>query len=206
MQNSVCRAILTQMSEISSALSAFSKKLSRFTKATPDGKPDTPPRADVLAQRKILEHDQAFAAEVVRTYTKYRFPYKTLGQDSVEAAAIAADEDALLAAYKLFCAVREANAQYGTEQTRIKDDVIATPLAHKSAYTQGDDFVYLQCWLRYEQGVEDVVPQFAQTNAGQTQTGAYTLQFVPAAAYHAGYKKKEIAAVIQQEFYPTTAV
>ena len=77
----------------------------------------------------------------------------------------------------------------------------ATPLASKTAYTQGDEFVYLQCWLMYEQKVADVVPQFVPS-AGAHQNGSYTLQFVPAAAYHAGYRKKEIAAVIQQEFYP----
>ena len=185
------------MSEISSALSAFSKKLSRFTKATPGGRPEMPPRPEELAQRRIMERDEAFSEEVVRTYTKFRFPYKTLGEDSIEAAAIKADEDALLAAYNLYKAVVAANEQFGTEQTRIRDDVIATPLANKAAYTEGDDFVYLQCWLMYEQKATDVVPRFVQN-----QNGSYTLQFVPAAAYHAGYRKKEIVAVIQSEFYP----
>lgn len=187
----------TSMSEISSALSAFSKKLSRFTKASPNGTPKQQPRADELTQRRIMEQDEAFSAAVIKTYTKYRFPYKTLGENSIEAAAIKADEDSLLAAYNLYKAIIAANEQFGTEQTRIKDDVIATPLANKTAYTQGDDFVYLQCWLQYEQNVADVVPQFAQH-----KNGSYTLQFVPAAEHHADYKKKEIAAVIQAEFYP----
>ena len=190
------------MSEITSALSAFSKKLSRFTKANPSGSPQMPPRSDELTQRRIMENDEAFSAEVVRTYTKYRFPYKTLGENSIEAAAIKNDEDALLAAYNLYKAILAANEQFGTEQTRIKDDVIATPLANKSAYTEGDEFVYLQCWLMYEQKVADVVPQLVRSNSSQHQNNSYTLQFVPVAAYHAGYKKKEIAAVIQQEFYP----
>ncbi len=190
------------MSEISSALSAFSKKFSRFTKANPFGEPVSKPRPDDLTQRRIMEKDEAFSAEVIRTYTKYRFPYKTLGEDSLEAASIKNDEDALLAAYNLYKAVLAANEQFGTEQTRIRDDVIATPLARKDAYTQGDDFVYLQCWLRYEQKVEDVVPVLAQPLSQRQEKDTYTLQFVPAESYHGDYKKKEIVAVIQSEFYP----
>lgn len=193
------------MSELATALSAFSKKLSRFTKADSDAEPVSEPRGDELTQRRIMERNEAFEAAVIKNYTKYRFPFKTLGENSIEAAAIKADEDALLAAYRLFCAVRDANAQFGTEQTRIKDNVITSPLVHKPAYTQGDDFVYLQCWLRYEQKVTDVVPQFLQMPAPQNQGSQYVLQFVPAADYHAGYKKKEIAAVIQETFYPANA-
>lgn len=183
------------MSEIASAFSAFGKKLSRFVQSD-ESAPDLPPRADELTQRKIMEADEAFSAAVVKTYAKYRFPYQELGEHSQEARSIARDEDALLAAYRLFCAVREANDQFGTDQTHIKDDVIASPLANKTAYTQGGDFVYLQCWLRYEQGVTDVVPQFAQDKAG-----AYLLQFVPPTAFRADYKTKEITAVIQDAFY-----
>lgn len=184
------------MSEIASAFSAFGKKLSRFVQSDA-AVPDPAPRADELTRRRIMEADEAFSAAVVKTYAKYRFPYKVLGEHSHEARAIVRDEDALLSAYRLFCAVRDANEQFGTEQTRIKDDVIASPLAGKTAYTQGNDFVYLQCWLRYEQGVTDVVPQFAQN-----KEGLYTLQFVPPAAFRANYKAKEIAAVIQGAFYP----
>lgn len=184
------------MSEIASAFSAFGKKLSRFMQSDAAA-PEPSPRADGTAQRKIMEADEAFAAAVAKTYAKYRLPHKVLGEHSHEARAIARDEDALLAAYRLFRAVQDANEQFGTEQTRIKDDVIASPLAGKNAYTQGSDFVYLQCWLRYEQGVADVVPQIAQD-----KTGAYILQFVPAAAHRADYKSKEIAAVIQETFYP----
>lgn len=183
------------MSEIASAFSAFGKKLSRFVQSD-ETAPDLPPRTDELTQRRILEADDAFSAAVVKTYAKYRFPYQVLGEHSHEARSIARDEDALLAAYRLFCAVREANEQFGTDQTRIKDDVIASPLAGKTAYTQGGDFIYLQCWLRYEQGVTDVVPQFAQG-----KEGLYTLQFVPSAAFRADYKTKEITAVIQDAFY-----
>lgn len=183
------------MSEIASAFSAFGKKLSRFVQSD-ETAPNLPPRTDELTQRRILEADAAFSAAVVKTYAKYRFPYQVFGEHSHEARSIARDEDALLAAYRLFCAVREANDQFGTDQTRIKDDVIASPLAGKPAYTQGGDFVYLQCWLRYEQGVTDVVPQFAQG-----KEGLYTLQFVPSAAFRADYKTKEITAVIQDAFY-----
>lgn len=183
------------MSEIASAFSAFGKKLSRFVQSDAAA-PEPPPRADELTQRRILEADEAFSAAVVKTYAKYRFPYQVLGEHSHEARSIARDEDALLAAYRLFCAVRDANEQFGTDQTRIKDDVIASPLAGKPAYTQGGDFVYLQCWLRYEQGVTDVVPQLAQG-----KEGLYTLQFIPSAAFRVDYKTKEITAVIQDAFY-----
>ena len=185
------------MSEISSALSAFSKKFSRFTRANPSASPNLPPGAEEDIQRRIMERDEAFSAEVIRTYTKYRFPYKTLGENSVEAAAIKNDEDALMAAYNLFKAVLAANEEFGTEQTRIRDDVIASPLVHKTAYTQGDDFVFLQCWLMYEQKIGDYVPLFAQN-----KDGSYILHFEAASSYHADYKKKEILAVIQEEFYP----
>ena len=183
------------MSEIDSAFSAFGKKLSRFVQSDA-ATPEPTPRTGGLTQRKIMEADEAFSAAVAKIYAKYRFPYQVLGEHSHEARSIARDEDALVAAYRLFCAVRDANAQFGTDQTRIKDDVIASPLAGKTAYTQGGDFVYLQCWLRYEQGVTDVVPQLAQG-----KEGLYTLQFVPSAAFRADYKTKEIAAVIQETFY-----
>ena len=184
------------MSEIAAAFSAFSKKLSRFVKSE-SPTPGPRVRADELTQRRIMEADEAFSAAVIRTYTKYRFPFKTLGEQSVEALAISRDEDALLAAYRLFRAVQDANEQYGTDQTRIRDDMIASPLANKTAYTQGDDFVYLQCWLRYEQDVTDIVPRFVPN-----RDGSYTLQFVPEAEYHADFRKKEMAAVIQEAFYP----
>ena len=190
------------MSEISSAFSAFGKRLSRFTKANPGETPVRQARPDDITQRRIMERDEAFSEEVIRTYAKYRFPYKTLGEDSIEAATIKSDEDALLAAYNLYKAVLAANEQFASEQSRIKDDVIVSSLARKSAYTQGDSFVYLQCWLRYEQKVEDFVPHFFRVSARQQQDEIYTLQFVPAASYHTDYRKKEIIAIIQSEFYP----
>ncbi len=179
------------------AVSAFSKKLSRFTEANQNAEPARPMRADEIRQKKVDYYEEEFKLSVAGNYRKYRFPYKTLGSSSSIADAILKDEERLLSAYNLFKAVKEANAQFAKYETFIVDNVIATPLNVMDQYTTGDEFIYLQCWLYFEKKIRDFIP-FMNVNTD----GTYRLQFASASDYRWNHTDKEIFAVIHQNFYP----
>lgn len=179
------------------AVSAFSKKLSRFTEANQNAEPARPMRADEIRQKKVDYYEEEFKLSVAGNYRKYRFPYKTLGSSSSIADAILKDEERLLSAYNLFKAVKEANAQFAKYETFIVDNVIATPLNVMDQYTTGDEFIYLQCWLYFEKKIRDFIP-FMNVNPD----GTYRLQFASASDYRWNHTDKEIFAVIHQNFYP----
>ena len=179
------------------AVSAFSKKLSRFTEANQNAEPARPMRADEIRQKKVDYYEEEFKLSVAGNYRKYRFPYKTLGPSSSIADAILKDEERLLSAYNLFKAVKEANAQFAKYETFIVDNVIATPLNVMDQYTTGDEFIYLQCWLYFEKKIRDFIP-FMNVNPD----GTYRLQFASASDYRWNHTDKEIFAVIHQNFYP----
>ena len=183
------------------AVSAFSRKLERFTSANPSAEPAHAMTADEIRQKKIDYYEQDFKLSVVNEYKKFRFPYKTLGAHAPAADAIANDQQQLLAAYNIHKAVVEADTQFRTTDTFAKENLIASPLVQMEQYTMGDSFVYLQCWLFYEQQAKAYVPYFAVQ-----QDGSYQLRFAPLRNFKLGYKEKEVAAVIKTAFYPSETV
>ncbi len=180
------------------AVSAFSKKLSRFTAANPNGEPSTPMRPDEIRQKKVDISEEAFRLSVAENYRKYRFPYKTLGENSETADALNTDEQRLLAAYNLFKAILAANEAFSKYETFIRDNVIATPLVDMEQYTTGDEFIYLQSWLYFEQKAKDYIPYLSIK-----PDGSYILKFIPTADYRWNYRAKEVFAIIHSVFYPT---
>lgn len=180
------------------AVRNFSTKFNRFDYASPNGKPSPKIRDEEIAQRKVDDYDQSYKIAISAAYRKYRFPYKTMGQNSSAADELVKDQERLLSAYKLHKAILEANAEFGRYETRIIDNVIVTPLTLKDQYTTGDDFVYLQCWLYYEKHARDFIPYMDVESDGVT----YKLKFANVNKYSWAYKDKELFAVIQQVFYP----
>lgn len=180
------------------AVTAFSRKLERFTSANPSAEPAHTMTADEIRQKKIDYYEQDFKLSVVSEYKKFRFPYKTLGAHAPAADALVNEQQQLLAAYNIHKALAEADAQFRTAETFLQEHVIASPLAQMEQYTMGDSFVYLQCWLFYEQQAKAYVPYFAVQ-----QDGSYRLQFAPLRNFKLGYKEKEVAAVIKACFYPS---
>ncbi len=179
------------------SVSAFSKKMERFMAANPEGKPSHTLSADEIRQKKIDYHEQDYRASVAEAYKKYKFPYKTLGE-TPEADAINGEEQHLLAAYNLFKAVQEANRQFSVQGTYIRDNVVSCALCDMEQYTLGDNFIYLQCWLYFEQKAKDFFP-FMSVNPD----ASYTLKFAPLKDYRFNYKDKEVFAIIKQCYYPT---
>ncbi|MCH5290745.1 MAG: hypothetical protein J1D88_03165 [Treponema sp.] len=177
--------------------SAFADKLHRFTQANPAGEPAHTYTEDEILQIKVNDADEAFKLTVLDTYKKYRYPYKTLGEKSSDAAAIDSDKRELLAAYNLYKTIQDANVSLGTQYTFIKNDSVVCSLTEKDLYTYGDNFVYLCCWLRYENHVTDFFPTIARD-----QSGDYRLRFVPAKQFRLDSKSKEIDAIIRLCFYP----
>ncbi len=180
------------------AVSAFSEKLSRFSNASPNGRPNTPIRDDEMRQKKVDYHEEEYKLAVVGKYKNYNFPYKSLGSNSNAADELVKDEERMYSAYNLFKAVYEANKEFGKYETRIMDNVIKTPLTEKEQYTTGDEFPYLQCWLYFEKKARDFIPYMSVGLDGST----YTLKFMNARDYRWDYKTKELFAVVHRNFYP----
>lgn len=171
--------------------------------------PETKTQSDYISTL-IMEKDSSFSLEVVSKYAQYREPFKTLGEDSAAARRIALDERYLLAAYKLFKAAKQAEAEIGKGITFIKDTSITSPLAARSEYTTGGEFVYLKAWLMFEQKAIDYVPQFEPIKSGSLKSnvkeggcrlqGTFTLTFVKPSAARETYRAKEILAAIKAAY------
>ncbi len=181
---------------------ALEDKLSLFKASNPNGNPATPMRADEIRQKKIDFYEEEFKLAVAGNYRKYRFPYKSLGEQSSEADSLTCDEERIYSAYQLYKAVREANESFGVYETRIIDDVIRTPLTQMEPYTTGDEFVYLQAWLYFEKKAKDFIPYMFLLDDGSS----YLLRFMRSSDYRWNYKDKEVFAIIQASFYPTDSI
>lgn len=178
-----------------SAFNAFAQKLKRFDAST-TATPPTFKSPSKVYQAKIRENEDAYKKSIIGAYKKFLSPYETFGKNSGQAAEIDSDRESLLAAYNLYKSVQELNAKSGNNSTFIKSVVIETPLTGKDRYTIGGEFIYLQCWLKFENRINDFVPEIVPVN------DTWILRFVPEERFRFSGKEKETAETILQCFYP----
>lgn len=187
----------TQVERMSEALSTLTDTLRRFTQSGAKSVhiPLSPERErDIAIGTLIMERDEAFSLEVAAKYAQYREPFKTLGEDSIVARRIAYDERLLLAAYNLFKSAKQAEDEIGKGITFLRDTNITSPLAARSEYTSGEEFVYLRAYLMFEQLVTDYVPQF------ETEKSGFVLTFVLPSAVRETFKTRETLAAIKASY------
>lgn len=176
----------------------FSKKLSRSTQLLDSADIDLQ-REDELLQKKVYEKEKDYQKSIIAAYSRFMNPLRVLGKNSREAQEIVEDEQSLLRAYNLFKAVKESNETLGDGSTFIKVSEIKCPLTEKLRYTEGGDFIYLQCWLIYEQGIKDYVPYFEEVE-DRLET-SYRLEFSPRRSYSFGWQEREVVAAIESAFH-----
>lgn len=136
---------------------------------------------------------------VIETYKKFLAPFQVFGKSSAIADQLERDKENLVAAYNLYTAVHEINRQHGTTETYIKSPVIETPLTKRDRYTQGGEFIYLQCWFMFEHKKAELVPQIEYNEKSET----WRLTFVPHGRRHVTGSDMEVESIIQECFYPT---
>ncbi len=180
------------------AFSAFARKFAKSTQASGNKKPAIF-HEDQLLQKKVNSADETFRLTVISSYKKYLNPFKTLGKNSAQAKSIAKDQEDLLKAYALFKTVAEANRTTGDAETYIKIDGIQSPLCQKDCYTAGGEFLYMQCWLIFEQGIKDYIPELVEQTVNMQSS--YRLTFSPLKTYRFDYQDKEVMAIIEQCYH-----
>ncbi|MBQ2601631.1 MAG: hypothetical protein II584_04520 [Treponema sp.] len=183
--------------KVASAFNIFSKKLSRSTQML-DGAEIDLQREDDLIQKKVYARDEDYRRSIVSSYSRFMNPFRVLGKSSREAMEINEDEQNLLKAYRLFKAVKEANSEIGDGSTFIQFSGIKSPLTEKLRYTSGGDFIYLQCWLIYEQGIRDFVPVLEEEE--ERLETFYRLDFVPARNFEFTWQEREVIAAIEETY------
>ena len=182
------------MSEnVSDAVNAFSKIFARFQKS--GGEVQKRKTEDEILQEKINSNENARKQSVSKTYKIYKDPFGALGTSSDRARAIYDDEQNLLKAYNLFKAVSEAVKSKSDKETFVSSFEIESPLSRKNSYTFGGNFIYLICWLKFEEGIGDFVPVFRESGK------SYKLRFVPASEFRFENSDTELIAIIKEIFY-----
>jgi hypothetical protein len=182
---------------IAEVFSNFSKKFTRFNNS-PDAKRIVPPSKDSYYEEKIREMGDKLRLSAVSTYKIYRSPFEALGQDSERALSIDRDEQNLLKAYNLYKSCMDIDKANQDEigATHIKNVEIASPLADKASYTQGGQFIYLLCWLYFEQNKQDFFPFFYDSE------NHHVISFSPSSKFQfTDSREKEIFEIIRTEFY-----
>ncbi len=178
---------------LSDAVSAFSKQFARFSKA--DAKRTETTREDEILQSKVNSGERSRRQAVCQNYKIYKDPFGAFGTASPRAHAINADEQNLLKAYKLHKAVFAATKEHGDDETFVSSFSIESPIAKKTTYTFGGQFMYLSCWLKFEQGATDFVPILQESN------GAWQLSFVAAETYRYERADAELVSIVKECFY-----
>ncbi|MBQ9280751.1 MAG: hypothetical protein IJ207_00945 [Treponema sp.] len=178
-------------------LSNFSQKLARFNKSSQTERA-VPPSKNSYYEEKLRERGEKFRASVLSTYKIYRAPFEALGEQSDRAASIDKDEQALLKAYNLYKSCMDIDKENQDEigSTHIKNVELYSPLADKASYTQGGQFIYLLCWLYFEQNSTEFMPFFKEI---ENHT---VLCFSPSEDFHFDDShEREIFELIEAEFY-----
>lgn len=179
------------------AVTDFEDKFRRFRmgggkEADPMGKAARP-----SSEADPLPESERHKKSVIETYKKFISPFQVFGRNSAIADQLERDKESLVAAYNLHKGLQELNGQYGSEDSYIKSAVIETPLTRRERYTEGGEFIYLQCWFMYEHRPE-FVPQLERPEKGR----GWVLSFVPPSRRRATGSDLEVEAVIQECFYP----
>ena len=185
--------------KVAGAFNSFSEKFFRSAQYL-DGSVLDLQREDDLLQKKVYEKEKDYKKSIITAYSRFMNPFRALGKKSREAQEISEDEENLLKAYNLFKTVKNANAEIGDGSTFISVSEIKSPLTEKLRYTSGGDFIYLQCWLIYEQGIRDYVPCIEEK---EEHLGTfYTLDFVPFRSFNFSWQEREVIAAIEEAFHP----
>lgn len=181
---------------IQDAISAFSeklKKISGFSEAVLKKNVSE----DKILEEKIRHSAQVLRANVANTYRIYKSPFAALGKNSSRAASIEADEQALFEAYSLFEGAMELNKRAGEKNggTHISKVEISSPLAQKSCYTSGGQFIWLFLWLYFEKNCREYFPYFSEREKG------WELCFKSPANFLFEGREKEVFEIVKSEFY-----
>ncbi len=179
--------------KLSDAVSAFSKRFARFSKTTQER--TVPKRDDEFLQEKINAGEAGRREAVSRTYRVFKDPFGVLGTSSNRAHALHEDEQNLLRAYRLFKAVKEAAESKGDKETFVSSFSIESPLPKKNAYTFGGEFIYLSCWLRFEQGATDFIPVLKEEN------NSWQLTFASSSIHRYERADSELIKMVKECFY-----
>ena len=180
---------------VSDAFSKFSKKFAKF-KSQPEPERSKLTRQDELLQEQINRQEERYEFAVIGSYNIYKSPLVALGKNSSRGKSIDEDEQSLLKAYKLFKTVQDANTANGDKTTFITKTEIESPIAKKDSYTRGGQFIFLQCWLRFEQGCNDFVPVLEED-----KNGHFHLRFHPESQVKLSAKDKELIEKVREAFY-----
>lgn len=184
---------------IAEVFSNFSQKLSRFNKSPDAVRVPSPEKVrNDYIEEKLRERGEKLRSSVVSTYKVFRAPFEALGEQSDRAASIDKDEQNLLKAYNLFksCMDMDKENQDEIGATHIRNVEIHSPLAEKASYTQGGQFIYLLCWLHFEQNCQEFFPFFKEIESHNVLcfSRAETFQFSDS-------HEKEIFELVKAEFY-----
>ena len=177
-------------------LSSFSQKLSRFNKSS-SAQRVVQPSKDSYYEEKLRERGERLHASVVSTYKIYRSPFESLGGQSDRAASLDKDEQNLLKAYNLYKACMDIDKENQDEigATHIKTVELYSPLADKASYTSGGQFIYLLCWLFFEQDCQEYIPFFNENE------NHHSLAFAKSDSFSFDAHDREIFEIIKAEFY-----
>lgn len=178
---------------ISDVFNNFAKSLSRFTKSGND-LPKRKTEDDYL-QDKINAGEAGRKQAISKTYKIYKDPFGTLGKTSDRARAIYDDEQNLLKAYNLFKAVNDACLSKSDKDTFVSSFEIESPLAKKTSYIMNGNFIYLICWLMFEENIGDFVPVLEEKN------NSYKLRFYSSENYRFENNDSEIIRMVKEIFY-----
>ncbi|WP_294427998.1 hypothetical protein [uncultured Treponema sp.] len=178
-------------------LSTFSEKLARFNKSS-KAERVVPPSKNSYYEEKLRERGEKLRSSVAQTYKIFRSPFEVLGENSERAASLDRDEQNLIKAYNLYKSCMDINKENQDEigATYIKNIEIYSPLADKASYTQGGQFIYLLCWLYFEQNCQEFMPFFKEIESH------CVLCFSSSENFHfSDPHEKEIFDLVKAEFY-----
>lgn len=188
---------MKKTSTAAEAFGAFAKKFLKSSQYNDQSKVNIVYEDDII-QNKINAKEEDYRTLIISSYSKYLNPYRVLGKNSSMAQAIDNDEKNLLKAYKLFKAVQEANTSIGDINTFVNIPNIHSPLTERQCYTEGGEFIYLQCWLMFSQNIKDFIPELVAVQENfQTR---YVLQFSLTKNYGWSFQDKEVLATIQSAY------
>ena len=141
------------------SIAAFSKKFDKLSDADKE-QLEIPESKEKKLQDEINRQEEEREAELRRRFSDFIEPRT---QD------IEKDEEDLLKAYELYCALNElceAAAKEGST-ARPRSLELTSPLCRRDDYTLGDEMAFLRLWFLQKNPETDVVPEFIRNENGQ---------------------------------------
>lgn len=181
------------------AVSNFESKFKKFLAA--GEKEIKPPLSKSSGDYiSIPDKENKFRQSVIDEYKKFLTPYQVFGKNSAIADQLEKDKDNLVSLYNFYLSLHEINNQYSEKGIYIKNPIIESPLLKRERYTNGGQFIYLQCWFIYEHKNHIFIPQLEQNE----KTGKWSISFTDENLLHITGNDMEIRYIIQECFYPDT--